>query len=63
MVPTLAAQAIAAGLVDELHLLVNPIVVGGGKPALPDGVLVRLGLLDERRFTQGVVHLQYRVHP
>jgi dihydrofolate reductase len=58
--PELAAQAIEAGLVDELHLLLTPIVVGGGKQALPDGVRVELELLDERRFGNGVVHLHYR---
>ena len=58
--PQLAAQAIAAGLVDELHLFVSPIVVGGGNPALPDGVRWELELLDERRFANGVVHLRYR---
>jgi dihydrofolate reductase len=58
--PGLAAQAIAAGLVDEWHLFVSPIVVGGGTPALPDGVVVRLELMDERRFRNGVVHLHYR---
>ena len=59
--PALAAQALAAGLVDELHLLLSPIVVGGGKPALPDGLRVALELLDERRFANGVVGLHYRV--
>jgi dihydrofolate reductase len=58
--PELAAQAIAAGLVDEWHLFLNPIVVGGGKRALPAGVRVKLELLDERRFGNGVVHLHYR---
>ena len=48
---------------DELHLFVNPIVVGGGKPALPDGVRLPLELLDERRFGHGVVHLHYRTGP
>jgi dihydrofolate reductase len=61
--PALAAQALAAGLVDECHLLLSPIVVGGGKPALPDGLRVGLELLDERRFANGVVHLHYRVAP
>jgi dihydrofolate reductase len=56
----LAAQAIAAGLVDEYHLFLNPVVVGGGKRALPDGVRVDLELVDERRFGNGVVHLHYR---
>jgi dihydrofolate reductase len=59
--PELAAQAIGAGLVDELHRLVSPIVVGGGTPSLPDGVRVPLELVDERRFGNGVVHLHYRV--
>jgi len=59
--PNLAGQAIAAGLVDELHLLFSPIVVGGGIRALPDGLEARLELIDERRFGNGVVHLGYRV--
>ena len=58
--PELAAQAIRAGLVDEFHLFVSPVVVGGGKPSLPDDVHVELELLDERRFGNGVVHLHYR---
>jgi dihydrofolate reductase len=58
--PDLAGQAIKAGLVDECHLLVNPIIVGGGNPSLPDGARVRLELVDERRFGNGVVHLHYR---
>jgi dihydrofolate reductase len=56
----LAAQAIRAGLVDELHLLLTPIVVGGGKPSLPENARVKLELLDERRFRSGFVHLHYR---
>ena len=58
--PNLAAQAIRAGLVDELHLFLTPILVGGGTPSLPADVRVRLELLDERRFGNGVVHLRYR---
>jgi dihydrofolate reductase len=58
--PDLAAQAIKAGLVDEYHLFLTPVVVGGGKPSLPDQVRVKLELLDERRFGSGVVHLHYR---
>jgi len=58
--PDLAAQAIKAGLVDECHLFVTPIVVGGGKSSLPDHVRLTLELLDERRFGNGVVHLHYR---
>jgi len=55
----LAAQAIEAGLVDEYHLLLVPVVVGGGKRALPDDVRVNLELLDERRFRNGTVYLRY----
>jgi dihydrofolate reductase len=57
----LAGQAIAADLVDELHLLLGPIVVGGGKRALPGNVRAQLELIDERRFRGGVVHLHYRI--
>jgi dihydrofolate reductase len=57
----LAGRALGAGLVDECHLLLCPIVVGGGKRALPDNVRTRLELLGERRFGNGVVHLHYRV--
>ncbi len=56
----LAAQAFEAGLVDECHLFVAPIVVGGGKRSLPDNVRVKLELLDERRFGNGMVYLRYR---
>ena len=59
--PGLAAEAIKAGLVDECHLFVNPVVVGGGLRALPDNVRVPLELVDERRFGSGVVHLHYRL--
>ena len=58
--PDLAAQAIKAGLVDEYHLFVAPIMVGGGKQSLPNNVRLKLELLDERRFGNGVVHLHYR---
>jgi dihydrofolate reductase len=58
--PELAAEAIRAGLVDELHLFLHPIVVGSGNPALPSDVRVELELIDERRFENGVVHLHYR---
>jgi dihydrofolate reductase len=57
----LAGRAIAAGLVDECHLFLCPIVVGGGKRVLPDDVRTPLELLDERRFGNGFVHLHYRV--
>ncbi len=58
--PDLAGQAIKAGLVDECHLIISPIVVGGGKRCLPGDVRLQLELLDERRFGNGVVHLHYR---
>jgi dihydrofolate reductase len=57
--PDLAAQAIEARLVDEYHLFVAPIVVGGGKQSLPDGVRLKLELLEERRFGNGMVYLGY----
>jgi len=59
--PGLAAQALEAGVVDELHLLLVPVVVGGGTHALPSHVRLQLELLDERRFGGGVVHLHYRI--
>ena len=61
--PDLAAQALAAGLVDECHLFLTPIVVGGGRRALPDDLRLKLELVDERRFGSGVVHLHYRTRP
>jgi dihydrofolate reductase len=61
--PDLAAQALEAGLVDECHLFLAPIVVGGGTQSLPDNVRVRLELLDERRFGNGMVFLRYRTRP
>jgi dihydrofolate reductase len=57
--PELAGEAIRAGLVDEYHLLLAPVLVGGGKRALPDGVRVDLELLDERRFASGFIYLGY----
>jgi dihydrofolate reductase len=59
--PHLAAHAISAGLVDEYHLFVAPVMVGGGTRSLPDGASLGLELLDERSFESGVVHLHYRV--
>ena len=58
--PNLAAQALAAGLVDELALLVWPVLLGGRNPALPDS-RADLELIDEHRFSSGVVHLRYRI--
>jgi dihydrofolate reductase len=58
--PGFAAHAITAGLVDEYHLFVVPVVVGGGTQFFPEGVRQKLHLLDERRFGNGTVHLHYR---
>jgi len=59
--PNLAAQAMGAGLVDELHLFIAPVVVGGGKQALHQGVRLTLALLDHRRFDNGMIYLRYRI--
>jgi len=59
--PELAGQALHAGLVDDVHLFVSPVVVGGGTAALPDDLRVDLDLGGARRFDNGVVHLHYRV--
>jgi len=59
--PGLAGQALGAGLVDECHFIVAPVVVGGGTRALPDDVRLQLELLDERSFANGMVHLHYHV--
>lgn len=56
----LAAQAIKAGLVDEYHLFMAPVVVGGGTRSLPDHARLTLELMDERRFGSGMVYLHYR---
>ena len=57
----LASRAMSLGLVDEVHLFLHPILVGGGKRALHDDVRAELELVDERRFRSGVVHLHHRV--
>jgi dihydrofolate reductase len=56
----LAASAFKAGLIDEVHLFLAPILVGGGKPALPSNIRLELELLEERRFRKGMVHLRYQ---
>ena len=56
----LAAQAFRSGLIDECHLFIKPIIVGGGKAGLPEDVRLELELLDERRFGNGEVYLRYR---
>jgi len=59
--PDLAAQALKAGLVDECHLFVTRVIVGGGTSVLPAALRLSLELLDERRFGNGMVYLRYRV--
>ncbi len=59
--PNVAAQAVAAGLVDELVLFVWPVILGGRNSALPTGTRADLELIDEHRFSSGVVHLRYRI--
>ena len=59
--PELAAHAFRSGLIDECQLFLAPIILGGGKPALPDNVRLELELLEERRFGNGTVFLRYRV--
>jgi dihydrofolate reductase len=58
--PELAVHAFKAQLIDELHLFIAPIVVGGGKQSLPNNVRLKLELIDERRFGNGMVYLRYR---
>ena len=58
---TLAAHAFNAGLVDECQLFIDPVVVGGGKPAFLGDAHIQLELLEERRFGNGVVNLRYRI--
>lgn len=58
--PELAAHAFRSGLIDECHLFLTPIIVGGGKHALPDNVRLELDLLEERRFGNGMIFLRYR---
>jgi dihydrofolate reductase len=59
--PELAGQALAAGLVDELQLIVSPVVVGGGIRWLAEGLRLELELVDEGRFSNGMTHLHYRI--
>jgi dihydrofolate reductase len=61
--PDLAAHAFRAGLVDECQLFLAPVIVGGGKAALPGGVRLELELLEERRFRGGMVYLRYQTRP
>ncbi|GAA4740920.1 dihydrofolate reductase family protein [Modestobacter marinus] len=58
--PTLAVQAIEAGLVDEYHLFLTTSVVGGGKRFFPDGVRLDLQLVEDRAFGSGLLYARYR---
>jgi dihydrofolate reductase len=60
---TLGASALRAGLVDECRIYLAPVIVGGGRSWLPDGLRLRLRLLDEQRFAGGMVYLRYSVGP
>lgn len=57
--PTIATEAIRAGLVDEYHLLIAPVIVGGGQRFFPDGVAVSLRLQKEHHLPNGLVLLEY----
>ncbi len=57
---TLAAHAIRAGLIDEFHLLIAPVIAGGGNPYFPARVRLKLELLDERKFANDLVYVRYR---
>lgn len=59
--PGLAAQALRAAVVDELHMVIAPVTVGSGKPAFPTDLRLDLEVLDQRRFRNGAVHVAYRV--
>lgn len=59
--PTLAAHALRAGLIDEIHRFVAPAMVGGGTPLYPAGLRLDLDLVDDRRFDTGIAYLRYRV--
>ena len=57
----LAAHAFKAGLIDECHLFIGPVIVGRGKPSLPSDLRIDLELLDERRFDNGIVYVRHRI--
>jgi len=59
--PEIAAQALGAGLVDEIQIFVLPVIVGGGKQFFPDGLHLNLELVEERAFRNGVVAVRYAV--
>ena len=57
----LAAHAFRAGLVDECHLFVAPVVLGDGKRAFASDARVQLDLREERRFDNGIMYVHYAV--
>jgi len=57
----LAGLALEANLVDDCHLFVHPMIVGGGKPAFPPTLRRNLELLETRPFDTGVIHVRYRI--
>lgn len=59
--PTLAAHALRAGLVDQVHQVLLPVVIGGGLAVFPNGLRLELELLEERRFAGGAVAVSHRV--
>ena len=59
--PGLAAHAFRAGLIDECHVFLVPVSVGGGKKFLPDNIRLEMELLEDQRFGSGVVFLRYQV--
>ena len=61
--PEIASHAFRAGLIDECHLFILPVVVGGGKSAIPNNLRLNLELLEEQHFGNGTVYLRYRIKP
>jgi dihydrofolate reductase len=59
--PHLAAEALRAGLVDDIHLFISPVIIGGGNSALPDDLRLDVELVDQHRFGNGVVHCHYNI--
>lgn len=59
--PEIAAQALRAGLVDEIQIFVLPVIVGGGKQFFPDGLRLNLELVEQQAFRSGVIALRYAV--
>ena len=56
---TLARSLLRAGLVDELHLMIHPVVVGEGARLFPDGDRHGFELADSKAFESGVVYAVY----